>query len=448
MKIGFSISSLVLASALTTFSYGQAAPTATAGLSSSPASSVGSSSGFSLPSMDGTLHYALSASQIVQFGYFGPGETTGSAALSGDVSYSSMSTKAPFTMIYAGGVILAESGGEGNSTYQNLAASQSVNAGKWILNLSDSVSYLPQSPVTGLSGVPGVGDLGTLPVEGPTGGPVGDVLTYSGNRVSNSISGSAERLITGKTSVSAMGSWTILHFLDGSDGYDTSQVSGEAALNHRIDARDSVSANAVYSTFAYGKDEGGLGIITRGINGVYTRVLSKSLSMNLSAGPQWVSSSYSDLIPDSLNVAASAGLTYSHKLTTASVSYYRGVNPGSGVQAGGLSNTVSGGFGHSITREWLIAASGAYSHTEGLANSSVAPPPGVTIPLGGNFTTVFGGFQVSHSISRTLSAYASYSAQHQSYDATYTGTNAFSGLSQTFGIGISYTPRATRLGQF
>jgi hypothetical protein len=443
MKVGIAISTLFLMAS--TVSQGQNVPTPTASVSASPGS------GSSLPSPDGTIHYALSASELVLLGYYGPSKVTAETALSGDVSYNSPSAKAPFSLLFAGGVLISESSGVGTTTFQNLAVSQSLMTGKWVLGITDSVSYLPRSPTTGLSGIAGVGDIGALPVQGPSAGPAGGVLTTSGSLVANSLSGSVERLITGKTSVSGSGSWSVLHFLNNTGGLDNATVTGQVALNHRIDARDSVSANAVYSIFTFGALQGGLSFSTRGVNGVYSRVLSRSFSVSASAGPQWVASSNSALIPNRLDMAANVGLSYSNKLTYASVGYSRGVNGGSGVQLGALSDTVSASVGHPIGRDWLTSASGAYSHASGLVVSAVAPPSGgggAASPLTGNFSTVYGGVQVSHRLGRHFSTYGSYTAQHQTYDAAFTGINAFSGTSHTFGIGISFTPQATRLGQF
>lgn len=443
MKIGISILTLFLMPGA--FSYGQAVP---AGGSSATPTASAASSGFGFPSLDGTLHYALNASEIVQYGYYGSGNASASAVLSGDIAYSSTSVNAPFNMLFAGGVILAESGQQNTTTYENLAVSQGLISGKWVLGLSDSVSFLPQSPTTGLSGIAGVGDIGAVPIQGPSTGPAGGILTYAGSRLSNSLSGNVERLLTGKTSISGTGTWTILHFLHGNDGFDSTQVSGQAGLNHRIDARDSVSVNGVYSVVTFGANEGGLSFTTQGINGLYSRILNRTFSISASAGPQWVSSSNSALIPSSLNVAATAGLAFEHKLTTGRIGYSRGVNAGSGVQLGGLSDTVSVGVGHPIGRDWLASGNAAFTHTSSLATNGVTPPPGVIFPIGGTFTTAFGGVQVSHRLGRTLSMYGSYGLQHQTHDAGFTGTNAFDGTSQTFGIGISFTPRSTRLGQF
>jgi len=445
MKVGISIFALLMTPGI--LLYGQALPTATSGESATPASTAGSRAGFHIPGSDGEVHYALGASQIVQYGYFGPGKATGTAALNGDIGYSSLSTKAPFDMVYAGGVLISESSEQNTTTYQALQVSQGLMAGKWVFNLADSASFLPQSPTIGYAGIPGVGDIGTVPGAPPIGG-VGGLLTYSGNRVANTVSGSAERMFTAKTSASALGSYSLLHFLQGNDGFDTSGVSGEVALNHRVDARDTISANATYSLYTFGKSEGGINFETRGINGVYTRLVSRSLSLELSAGPQWVSSSDKALIPDSLSAAASIGLGYQHGLTSAQLGYSRGVNGGSGLQLGGVSDTVSVGVSHAYGRRWFASASGAYSHTNALATGAVAPPLGLTIPLGGDFSTAFGGAQLSHSLSRTVSMYVSYAAQHQTYNSFYTGANAFSGTSQSFAIGINYAPRALRLGQF
>lgn len=446
MRIGISLFALLATPAC--LLYGQAAPTATAPVSSTPASTAGSHAGFRLPGSDGTIHYEVGASQIVQYGYFGSGNVTSSAAINGGIGYSSLSTKAPFDMMYSGGVLISESSGQDTTTYQGLSLSQGLMAGKWVFGLDDSVSYLPQSPTTGYSGIPGVGDIGVLPPGSPSLGGPGTILTYSGNRVDNTVSGSAERLITGRTSASAVGSYGMLRFLNGNEGFDTSSVSGQAALNHRINGRDTISANAVYSLFTYGKSEGGINFETRGVNGVFTRLLSRTLSLEVSAGPQWVTSSDKALIPNSLSAAASVGLGYAHGLTNAELGYTRGVNGGSGVQLGGLSDTATAGVSHAYGREWLVAVTGSYSHTEALAKSNVLPPAGLTIPFGGTFSTVFGGVQVTHRISRSLSMYGSYTGQNQSYDSKFNGVNAFNGTSHTFGIGITYAPHALRLGQF
>ena len=443
MKTWMPISMMLLA--LSTVSHGQAVPTAVA---------TNTTSRWGMPTLDGTVHYALSASQQVQLGYYGSGNTTNATSLSGNVSYSNTSQVLPFSLLFAGGVLFGNSG-QGTTTFQNIAVSSGLTRGKWVLGISNSFSYLPQSATTGLSGIPGVGDLGTLPIEVPGQGPGGGILTDSGNRIANSLSGNVERRLTGKTSLMGTGTWSVLKFLD-NNGLDTTQISGTVGANHRIDARNSVNLNAVYSTYETSgsiQDVNPLNPLyatdfqTRGVNVGFTRLMSRALTLNASAGPQWVSSSSGVLIPSRVNVSANVGLNYSRKIMGASVNYSRGVNGGSGVQPGGLADSISGSVSRSLSRVWAASAQAAYTRTSGLI---AAAPTGATTPVSINEVTktFFCGAQLSRGFGRAWSGFVSYGAQNQSINSSLVSQNAFSGFSQTFGVGITFAPRATRLGQF
>jgi hypothetical protein len=265
------------------------------------------------------------------------------------------------------------------------------------------------------------------------------------------LSGGVERQIDHATSISGNGSWSVLHFLNQSantGAIDNTSISGLVGLNRRLDARSSVSLNAVYSTFTYSSTISPLNapdVETRALNLSYQRLLSRTLSVSLSAGPQWVSSSNSTLIPSNLNVAGTAGLTYSRGLTNASVTYSRGVNGGSGVLPGALSDNVSASLAHTYGRNWVASLNAAYAHTAGLTQLTTGTPGA---PTNAVFDTVFGGAQVTRRISMHFSGYLSYEAQNQSYNFSVPAQNALNGTSQTFGIGITFSPRSTRLGQF
>jgi hypothetical protein len=262
-----------------------------------------------------------------------------------------------------------------------------------------------------------------------------------------------ERQLNRNTSLSGSGSWSVLRFLNDNgtnsgSGLNSSSVSGTVALNRRIDGRSSVSVNAVYSTFSFSGTGSGPAepdIESRGLNLSYQRVLSRTLSIGVSAGPQWVSSSNSTFIPSSLGVAASANLSYARGFTTASLSYSRGVSAGSGVLAGSLSDSVIGSVGHTYGRKWATSANGGFSRSSGLTQLSTGTS---IIPTNEVFNTVFGGLQVSRGFGTHFSGYVSYGAQTQSNNFAPGAQNALNGTSQTFGIGVTFTPRSTRLGQF
>lgn len=447
MKTGF----LVLA-AVTTLSsamYGQAAPTAVASNSTVGTTSLAPSLG--TINFDGTLHYSLSASELFQHGLYTGTGMDYSTSLSGMAGYVSNSRRHPSSLLFSGGLIITTQNQATFQTFQNLAVSQQYVTPRWVFGVSDSVSYLPQSPTTGYSGIPGVGDIGTI--EGPSQGPAGGILTNYGNRVSNTLTGNVERMLTASTSISGSGGWDILRFLDGT-GLDTTDYYGNASLNHRIDARTTISGSASYSIFEYGSYPPGyivppglndLTIQTRGLSLSVQRLLSHNLSVSVSAGPQLISSSNSLYIPSDTIVGGSVNASYSRKVSTFSLSYSRGSNGGSGVQQGSISDTVVASYLHSYGRDWQMAISGSYIHSKALIqNQEIFTLLGIS----GSYDSAYGGVQFSRRLGPHASAFFSYTAAGQASSGSNSSPNVFSGVMQTFGIGVTWTPRSTQLGQF
>jgi hypothetical protein len=444
MKIRIAVPALLLT--MISICQGQAVPAGGTTMTSLAA-------GPNFPTLDGILHYSLSASEVIQNGYYGAGNVTHSTGFSGNVSYTAKSQVLPFNLLVSSGFFLPNQEGQGSTGYANMAVSQGYVTRRWVFNISDSFSFLPQSPTTGLSGIPGVGDLGSTPVQNPVSGPAGGVLTYAANRIGNTVNGSVERQITRDTSFSGSGSWSKLYFLNDNGnqdgGLDSSQVSGVVAVNRRLDARSSLSVNAVYSTFDFSGANAGVGepdIESRGINLSYQRLLSRTLSVSFSGGPQWISSSNSTYIPSSLNAAATASLGYSKGFTSASIGYSHGVNAGSGVLPGAISDSIFLTVGHTFGRNWVASLNAGYSRSSGLTQLT---EEGSLIPIKEKYDSEFGGVQLTRRFSTHFSGYVSGAVQNQtSNNPGFTEINAFSGTSETFGVGITFTPRSTNLGQF
>ena len=222
-------------------------------------------------------------------------------------------------------------------------------------------------------------------------------------------------------------------------------------MNQRFDARSSGSTDAIYSVFTYSGQVIINGLIqpdieTRALNASYQRLLSKSLSVSASAGPLWINSSNDLIIPPSLNVGGAANLGYSRGFTNASVSYSRGVNAGSGVLTGALSDSVYASVGRTYGRLYVASLTMGYSHSSGLGALQTSATS--FIPVHETYDTFFGGAQVRRGFGPHLSGYVSYTVQSQSSNLPAGAPNALNGTSQTLGIGVTFTPRSTRLGQF
>ena len=412
------------------FAHAQSIP---AGIGSAP------NIGFQLPQLSGSFNYSLNASELVSTGFFGNSGTDLTTSLSGDLAYLSRSTTHPFSAIYTGGVLLANSN-QPNTFYQGLSLSQVINTKNWNFQVQDSVSYLPESPVSGLSGVPGVGDLGIDPVPiGPDAG-VG-ILTQYGPRVSNTITGGASRVITGHISAQANGYDNIQHFI-GDNSYqalDNSSEGGSAGVTYHFGARDYLTANYNYSHFNIADTL--YSFTTQGATVAYTRQWNQRFSTSAYVGPQRISDSDSSLGQPSTEIAVGASASYAGRLAFYTLAYSRGVNNGSGVIPGSFSNNVTAAAHRQFGRRWSASGSVGYSRSVNLPTLNIFPFSSDAVTF---------GVQGVRSIGRRFSAYASYTIEDQSVSepaGVLTGFNAFNGFYQIFGIGISYSPGSLFLGK-
>jgi len=408
--------------------------------SSAPISNTMPSSdfGFNLPTNLGTLSYSLTASEMFETGY---GSVDANTALSGNLAYISKSEKAPFSAVYSGGVFFSsEPGYSSVETFQSVAASQVYKTRSWVFVGSDAFSYLPQAPTTGLAGVPGIGDIGVPPVQ--TGlGPQVSILSNYAPQITNGLTGSATWQTSPSLDLQASGDWQILRYTGdvSKTGLDTSTVGGTFGPNYRIDARNSIGAEAYYSDSTY-PNYPQYGLESEGVNLSYNRTWTRRLSTTVSFGPErthgtsftGIPSDPSVIIPFQWNLAGSASVTYATRTTGFSGSFSRGVNAGSGVLFGSITDTVSVGMSRPINRDWNMSYQLGYNHNVGLA------PINGALPV---YDSVFGAAQVAHRLTETLSLYASYtpiwqSAQNQPYYAT----PAFTGFNNIFSIGITFAP--------
>jgi hypothetical protein len=401
------------------------------------------STGFALPTTLGSLQYSMSASQSLTWGYFGDSGAAASTNLAGDVAYLSNSKQHPFSMVFSGGYSFSESA-QASYTFLNLGFSQVANFGRWNLVLSDNVSYLPGTPTTGLSGIPGLGDLGVNPVQ--IGGDTGQgVLTSFSSRVANSAAASVQRQLTGKTSLSASGSYSLTRFLSSSSnsassssaGLDSSSASGGAGINHQIDARNTYGGNYAYTRFGYSGNTFGLAapdFASQTASAMFSHQFTRKLAFSVSAGPQWTTTAGS---PAGISVFADTSANYNGKNYGTSLAFLRSTNNGFGSTAGAVSSSVMFSASRRFALVWNCALSSGYTHSSALPFAGVAPYA---------VNTTVEAIQVSRAIVRNLSTYASYTLQNQSNSGS-SAINVFSGRSQTVGFGITYSPSSLHLGR-
>jgi hypothetical protein len=407
--------------------FGQAVPATTSITNAMPSNNFG----FNLPSTIGTLSYSLTASEQIESGYSGTSGVYAGTTFSGNLAYLSKSENNPFSLVYTGGVSFGNIPGTSTAQfYQNIAASQVYKTRSWVFVASDSFSYLPDSPTTGLSGIAGVGDVGVPPVQGGI-GPGQTILTQNSSRISNGLDGSATWQTTASLDFEGSVNWQVLHFTGDNPGYDSDTLGGTIGPNYRIDARNSVGANVYYDRSTYPNYQNYL-IETEGLTFNYTRAWSRRLSSTFGFGPARTHGTTIAPIPSQLNFAGSASLSYATRTTGLFAGYDRSINGGSGVIFGALTDTVSAGMNRPINRDWILGLNVGYSHNVGLA-----PVNGV-VP---SYDSVFGSAQVSRRLTETLSMYGSYTAISQSENnAQAQQFSVFNGLNHIVSIGITFAP--------
>jgi hypothetical protein len=424
----------VLLIAISTTAFGQALPAAEA---------TPISTGFVLPRTSGTLNYSVGVSQSLNWGYYGNSGVAASTSLTGNLAYLSNSKQNPFSIVLTAGHGWSESDQPANN-FAGLSLSQVANFGRWNFVLGDSFSYLPGTPTYGLSGVPGVGDLGIGPVQ--VGGNTGQgVYSNYGTRATNSSAVSIQRRLTGKTSINGTATYGIMRFLGntngaGAAGLDNDSISGGGGINHQIDTRNSVGGNYNYSTYEYPGNTQGVpapGFSGQTVSAFYSHQFTRKLSMSISAGPQWSLVDYAGS-KQQLSTFISASVGYSGRFSHGSAAFVRDTNSGFGVIGGALSTSAIASADHTFARVWNCAFSLGYTQTQSLPAPSVVPY---------TFHTTFVGIQTSRALIRSLSAYASYALQNQTQQGSPgTTVNAFDGLSNVVGFGLTYAPASFHFG--
>ena len=390
--------------------------------------------GFSLPKVEGTLTYALNGSQTLITGYGGATGNAYMSSLSGDLAYLSSSVSKPFSLVYSGGYLyFNEAGYPSNTTFQNVTASQVVTTKNWIFMADDGFSYMPDTPTTGLSGIPGLGDIGVAPVQ--TGiEPAQPILTGFATQLGNGLTGEVTRTITGNLTMNGTGSWQILHFT-GNNNIDSTEEMGSVGPTYRINANSSVNATVNYEYTTDSFEGFVLPFTAESVIVEYQKQITPLLSINVSGGPQrtYGTGLTEALLPAQITMVGSAGLVYQRKLSSASIYFSRATNAGSGVVYGALTDTVAGVYNHQFNSVWQGALTGSWAKSTALGQV-----PGYDL----NYDATYGGAQISRSLGRSWSTYFSYTAEYQNAQGSGVLLSAFNGLEQVYALGVTFSPPA------
>lgn len=380
------------------------------------------------PPVGGTLSYGLSYSQMALF-YGGLGGNSVTSTLSGELTYANTNHRRPFSLTYAGGDSWTLTGASAPGGYfQHLAASQGMLGRNWSLLLSDNVALMPEAPVGGFSGIPGIGTLPAQP--GPTDQPI---LTLNTRSIDNTTSASFSRNLDALTGLGFSTSYGMLRFPNG-DGLASNQLQLGPQITRRLNALSSLSAQYAFSRFTY--PQYSISMSTQSMLFSYQRKWSRRLSTSVSAGPQWVLASSSAGLPASTDLSMSASASYGARRWTASLNFSRGATGGGGdlTAYGATNDNLSADYSRRFGKNLSLSTMATYMRTQGLQLAGAPQAAAVT-------SSEEVGVSASRKLGRYFNASADYTAIRQS-SSTALSANAISGLAQTISFSIGYSPRA------
>ena len=372
----------------------------------------------------GNLNYSLRDSQIAWWsGVLGDQQAN---ALSGSLQYENGKTRNPLSVNYSGGYTFVLTGATfGTGYFQNLSIGDTFSGRKWRLRLSDGISYRPQAPTFGFSGVAGTGEPPTPPPV--TGTPTETVLTENTHAINNVTTASYTMPINFAVSFLASGSYAILRYPDG-NGYDSTAISGDVGASLRLSGRTSLTGEFEESRFGFG---GGSGTFeTSAVLGSVSHTFNKSFRATFSAGPAWVTSQGISNFPSSTTVFLSGGLNYHKRFDTISINGYHGDNSGSGVFYGARFNSIGANYSREIEKKTTLSVNFGFQQNSGLQVNT------------GSSSGLFGSVSAARRLGRLFSLSAAYTATEQT--ANSLPGNVLNGLLQGASVSIGYSPRGIR----
>ncbi len=310
-------------------------------------------------------------------------------------------TNSQLVMNYSGGAVITNQSGQSNGTYQQLGIGQNFQWRRWQLQWNDQFSYLPQTQFgfggsTNL-GLPGIG--GPLGPTGPASGgiavPSQSIYAALGPQYSNSAVVQMTYLLSPRQSLTASGSYGLLHFTQAGN-VDTDDYIGSFGYNYTLTPKDTIGVVYRFTAYHYQGQPQAVGDST--VSFAYGRKITRRIALQLFVGPDYTT--YRVPIGTSSNstsVAASADLKYNFQKGFVGLDYVHGVGGGSGVLIGSELDQLTFSANRRLTRIWSLTGSFGFADNRALFSSGVgtAAPSvsykswyigaGVTRPIGRNF---------------------------------------------------------------
>ena len=211
---------------------------------------------------------------------------------------------------YSGGGFVSTDSSQGNGFYQQLAFSQTFQWNRFVIQLLDQFSYLPESAFgfgggTNL-GLPGTGGSTGPVIPGMGNGyvPNQSIFNATGNRYSNASTVQLTYSISPRGSVTMSGTYGLLNFVEPGN-VDNDTTIGTVGYNYILTREDSIGAFYRFSGFHFSGQPEAYG--DQSINLAYSRKLTGRMALQVYGGPDFTTSRATTTNPSTLTYGVNAG---------------------------------------------------------------------------------------------------------------------------------------------
>ncbi len=326
-------------------------------------------------------------------------------------------SRASLLMQYAGGSDFYVKNSYLDNQFHRFSASEALKWSRWNLLFGQDFNYLPQSQF-GFDAARGIG-VGIAPTTGDSLVLPGPDLFLPPNVIQRTASANvnAEYVLGARSAITFRGIFSDLHFSGTTPGIalvDSETFSTEAQYSYALDARNSVGA--AY-TFMQGRTLGLSSLIqSHSVTATYGRRIGPRFKINVAMGPQFTTFTTGGVETTlGTSVAVMASTSYEAGPLSAGLSYFRGVNAGSGLFLGSESNDFEAFLNRRFGRSVHASLSAGYAQNDNLAIPSVNAAK--------QLNSTYAATTIERDFSRRFSAFVTYSVQTQQSSSSLCNSN-------------------------
>jgi hypothetical protein len=354
------------------------------------------------------------------------------------------------TLSYVGGGAFYSHRGSSASQIQQFDADQRILWRTGQLSIRDSFSYLPEGlfgygSYGGVGGIAGLGAIGGGIVGGGLNGFFGPGQFGSLGqepRITNVAIADVTQSLSPRSSVTAAGSYGLVHFVDSDSGFINSrQTVAQVGYDYQISRKDQVGLIYGYQAFRY-PAEVGTDFHSHIINVLYGHRVSGRMDLVLGGGPQFteINSIFTGSTRE-VSGSGRAALRYRLPHSSLSLAYYHFNTSGSGFFAGAKTDTVRGDLNHPFGRVWEATFDVGYSHSSRLAPTLL----GIGIPAN-SYGYVYVGGTAHRQLGRDFSLLLSYQFNDLGFDNSFCAAGGSCRSQRHVAmVGLDWHPRPIRL---